>query len=139
MRPRVHNDNAAPGPFWYRYGTSTNGSTITWENPVEYGGGWNPKISWLGGSVLVEVHNGQAGSGPMYYYSGALSGQPVQYDSGNNPSVALDPVTQNTLPFPPPGQAKTIWQYVIEVHNGEAGLGPEWYHFGRVTQTEILQ
>ncbi|HUI22685.1 MAG TPA: hypothetical protein VLZ74_16830 [Methylocella sp.] len=135
----VHNDNAAPGPLWYRYGGSTDGSTITWENPVDYGAGWNPKISWLGGSVLLEVHNGQAGSGPMYYYGGVLSGQPTQYDNGNNPSVALDPVTQGTLPPPPPGQGKTIWNYAIEVHNGGAGFGPEWYHFGRVTQTEIFQ
>jgi hypothetical protein len=135
----VHNSNAAPGPFWTRSGGSTDGSNITWENPVEYGGGWNPKISFFGGRTLLEVHNGQAGSGPMYYYFGALSGQPVQYDNGNNPSVALDPVTQGTLPFPLPGQAKTIWQYVIEVHNGGVGFGSEWYHFSRVTSTEILQ
>lgn len=35
----VHNDNAAPGPLWTRNGNSTDGSTITWGNPVEYGGG----------------------------------------------------------------------------------------------------
>ena len=70
----------------------------------------------------------------MYYYSGALSGQAVQYDSGDNPSVALDPVTQDT-----PGPGKTVWQYAIEVHNVGGRFGQEWYHLGRVTTTEILQ
>ena len=63
----VHNDNAAPGPLWYCYGHSDDGSTIPEleqrGGAVIYGSGWNPKIAWA--SSLLEVHNGQAGAGPL--------------------------------------------------------------------------
>jgi hypothetical protein len=137
----VHNDNAAPGPLWYRYGQSNDGSQIpSWNNQggaviYDSAGGWNPKIAW-GPLGLLEVHNRQAGAvGPLLYHTGqfvfqnnnpAISfDQPaVGYDDGNNPSVA---VTSG------PG----CWT-AIEVHNGGTGLGPEWYHVGTYTCPTII-
>jgi hypothetical protein len=123
----VHNDNAAPGPLWYRHGHSNDGSTISWQNALTYDSGWNPKIAWAG-SFLLEVHNGGAGSGPLWYHTGAFLGpndNPAitfdpskQFDTGNNPSVAIDPAGCPAA---------------IEVHNGGAGLGPEWYNVGTYT------
>lgn len=113
----VHNDNGSPGPLWYRIGNivyTDSTPTISWQNPEIYDNGWNPKIAWAGNLVL-EVHNGQAGTGPTLYHNGTLLGPPIQYDNGNNPSVAIDPIGFLTA---------------IEVHNGGNGLGPEWYHVG---------
>jgi hypothetical protein len=122
----VHNDNGAPGPLWYRYGHSNDGSTITWQNAVTYDAGWNPKISWA--DSLLEVHNGQSGVGPMWYHTGTFLGSEdnpavkfdpsIRYDNGNNPSVAVNPIGCQTA---------------VEVHNGGTGLGPEWDHVGTYT------
>jgi hypothetical protein len=123
----VHNDNGAPGPLWYRYGHSNDGSTIDWRTAVIYDAGWNPKISWAGG--LLEVHNAQAGVvGPMWYHTATFLGAEdnpavkfdpsLRYDNGNNPSVAVNPIGCPAA---------------IEVHNGGAGFGPEWYHVGTFT------
>jgi hypothetical protein len=123
----VHNAGGAAGPMWYRFGNSSNGSTISWQNSVNYDSGWNPKISFSGGNYLLEVHNGQEGVGPMWYHSGSYSpfwsppielGSSIFYDSGNNPSVAYD-VGVDAL-------------VAIEVHNGGTGVGPQWYHRGIV-------
>jgi hypothetical protein len=121
----VHNGGGAAGPMWYRFGNSTNGSTISWQNSVHYDSGWNPKISFSAGAYLLEVHNGQEGAGPMWYHAGVYVGPnqtpPIdigpsqKYDNGFNPSVASDA-----------GFARVA----IEVHNGGNGAGPEWYHLG---------
>jgi hypothetical protein len=120
----VHNGGGGAGPMWYRFGNSTNGSTITWQNSVNYDQGWNPKISFSSGAFLIEVHNGQEGTGPMWYHAGAYLGPfqsppielgpSIRYDNGSNPSVASN--------------ASAL--IAIEVHNGGTGAGPEWYHRG---------
>jgi hypothetical protein len=120
----VHNGGAAAGPMWYRFGSSSNGSTINWQNSVNYDEGWNPKVSFSAGAFLLEVHNGQEGTGPLWYHMGVYVGPnqsppidlgpSMQYDNGNNPSVASD---VNAL-------------VAIEVHNGGTEVGPAWYHRG---------
>jgi hypothetical protein len=120
----VHNGGGGGGPMWYRFGNSTNGSTINWQNGVNYDWGWNPKISFSAGAFLLEVHNGTGGAGPLWYHTGAyvgpyeyppiVLGPSIQYDNGYNPSIATD---VNAL-------------VAIEVHNGGIGAGPEWYHRG---------
>lgn len=130
----VHNSNGDAGPLWYRVGHSTDMSTISWQDAVTYDAGWNPKIAFTG-DFLIEVHNGQAGAGPMWYKTGMLSGNDpsrvinfgtsIRYDNGYNPSVAFDPNAAQSS--------------VIEVHNGGAGLGAEWYHVGIYQPGGIIQ
>lgn len=121
----VHNGGNGAGPLWYRFGNSTNGSTINWQNSVHYDWGQDPKISFSAGAYLLEVHNGQNGAGPLWYHTGVYVGPnqtpPIelgpsqQYDNfGCNPSVASD---HDSL-------------VAIEVHNGGIGDGPEWYRLG---------
>jgi len=115
----------------YRVGHSTNLTTITWQNSTaavyDPEGGWNPKIAYWG-PVVFEVHNGSTGAGPLWYRVGEFEGSTIswqeshEYDGyGFNPSVTIDPVGYGYADSNNP---------VIEVHNGGAGLGPEWYHAG---------
>jgi len=96
--------------------------TLVWNlSDAPYDIGYNPSVA-MSGLTAVEVHNGQAGFGPMWYHVGAYNGDtgaltwgpPYNYDNGYNPSVA------------------TSGSIVVEVHNGQAGYGPMWYHVGYV-------
>jgi hypothetical protein len=120
----VHNGGGAAGPMWYRFGNSTNGSTINWQNSVHYDWGWNPKIAFSAGASLLEVHNGQEGAGPMWYRTGAYVG-PNQF-----PLVELDPSQQYDNGFNPSVASDASALVAIEAHNGGNGAGPEWYHRG---------
>jgi hypothetical protein len=127
----VHNGGDLPGPMLVHSGfwASGFGSTIIWGTSFQYDHGWNPKVAF---SIapgegrfghILEVHNGDAGA--MWYHLGSFSwgflccaslqmGLPYHYDSGWNPSVALD------------------WTNLtaIEVHDGDASA--LWYHLGQL-------
>jgi hypothetical protein len=118
----VHNGSGVAGPMWYDVGFLSSGSTIQWQKGIEYDWGWNPKVAFGDGAYLFEVHNGAGAAGPMWYHYGVFNGptqQPtiqwsnsVQYDWGFNPSVAF---SQGGIG-------------AVEVHDGNGGAGPLWYH-----------
>jgi hypothetical protein len=124
--------NGSAGPLLtYRLGHSTNLTTITWQNSAgtvyEPVGGWNPKIAFWG-PIVFEVHNGSTGAGPLWYRGGDVNATSIsweeshEYDGyGFNPSVTIDPFGYGYADSDNP---------VIEVHNGGAGIGLEWYHAG---------
>ena len=92
---------------------------------TEYDSGFNPSVA-ISGTTVVEVHNGQAESGPMWYHVGQVYdsttitwGPAYNYDTGFNPSVAISGTT------------------VVEVHNGQGEFGPMWYHVGQVSGSTI--
>jgi len=94
-------------------------------NSTEYDSGYNPAVA-ISGSTVVEVHNGQGASGPMWYHVGQVYdsatitwGPAYNYDSGFNPSVAISGST------------------VVEVHNGQGASGPMWYHVGQISGSKI--
>jgi hypothetical protein len=141
----VHNGTDSPGQMWWRYGrVSSDGKTINWQPPQPYDTGWNPKIAWFTTPIgigpntatiaagAIEVHNGQAGVGPLWYHTaptnplGAANNIPpvafspaVQFDVGNNPSIAID--TNGGCPS------------AVEVQNSATTSGPELYHAGTYT------
>lgn len=126
----VHNSGNSAGPLYYRTGTlDDNGGTITWNNPAVYdpNGGFNPQIA-VGvleddTTVVVEVHNGGNGVGPLWYRTGIVNfsantiswNDSHEFDSySTNPSVAV--FSDGT---------------VIEVHNdNDTPGGPLWYRYG---------
>jgi hypothetical protein len=92
---------------------------------TEYDTGFNPSVA-ISGTTVVEVHNGQGESGPMWYHVGQVYdsatitwGPSYNYDTGYNPSVAISRST------------------VVEVHNGQGEAGDMWYHVGTISGTMI--
>jgi hypothetical protein len=102
--------------------------SIKWGSSEPYDVGYNPSVTGSFGNYMLEVHNGQDGPGTMWYHVGQASyewpspspsikwSQYQAYDWRYNPSVAGCP------------QSNTV----IEVHNGQGGPGPMWYHLGKV-------
>jgi hypothetical protein len=127
----VHNGIAGVGPLWYRVGqVNASSKTIEWGNSVQYDkSGMNPSVA-MSGSTVVEVHNGIAGVGPLWYRAGKVNTSSktiqwensVRYDNGLNPTVAI--TLSNGLAL-------------VEVHNGGYGAGPLWYHVGYFTVAGI--
>jgi hypothetical protein len=126
----VHNAIAGVGPLWMRIGqVDTASNTIRWgnnNNAFQYDNGMNPSVA-IYGSNVVEVHNGTAGVGPLWYRVGQFNisnntiqwgnnNNAFQYDNGLNPTVAF-------------------WHGLapVEVHNGGYGVCPLWYHVGYFT------
>jgi hypothetical protein len=126
----VHNAIAGVGPLWMRIGqVDTASNTIKWgnnNNAFRYDNGMNPSVA-IYGSNVVEVHNGTAGVGPLWYRVGQFNisnntiqwgnnNNAFQYDNGLNPTVAF-------------------WHGLapVEVHNGGYGVCPLWYHVGYFT------
>src|SRR5215831_5576315 len=71
--------------------------TIQWADSFQYDhGGLNPAVAINNGGLVVEVHNGGAGAGPLWYRVGQRSGSTIQwgdsaqYDNGHNPAVAVN-------------------------------------------------
>ena len=70
----------------------------------------------------VEVHQGVAGVGPLWYRTGGLPvgwrrtdlPVPFSYDNGEAPRVAVAGPT------------------ILEVHQAGTGVGPLWYPYGRL-------
>ena len=124
----VHNGQDGAGTLWYHLGALTGGQQIQWGPSYPYDSGWNPKVAFCCGWGLLEVHNGQAGPGPLWYRQGMLTGfaagstiqwsNSLNYDTGYNPSVA------------------STYLNAVEVHNGQGGVGPLWYHKGLI---EVIQ
>jgi hypothetical protein len=94
------------GTLSYSFG-QISGNVIGWQNPVNYDTGYSPSISMLGsdfagGSAIVEVHQGETGTGPLHYRLGKLNSSTTPTGitwtpnsstkyatSGCSPSVAL--------------------------------------------------
>jgi hypothetical protein len=91
----------------YSFG-QISGNVIGWQNPVNYGTGYSPSISMLGSDLaggsgeIVEAHQGDTGTGPLYYRIGKLNSSTTPTGitwtpnsstkyatSGCSPSVAL--------------------------------------------------
>jgi hypothetical protein len=100
---------------------------ILWGDSAKYdNGGLNPTVVINNTGTIVEVHNGGAGVGPLWYRVGQLSGSTIQwgdsakYDNGGlKPAVAINDTN------------------VVEVHNGGAGVGPLWYRVGQLSGLTI--
>ena len=122
----AHNSSAAAGPLFYSVGQVQSTGTISWGASYQYDVGWNPKVALFADfNNILEVHNGGPGAGPMWYHWGNYSGPStinfgpsIEYDSGENPSVAIGS------------------RHPVEVHNGGSGPGAEWYHVGDI---ELIQ
>jgi hypothetical protein len=101
---------------------------ILWGDSAKYDdAGVDPTVATNNAGTVVEVHNGGAGVGPLWYRVGQKSGSTIQlgdsakYDNaGLNPSVGMN--DDGT---------------VVEVHNGGAGVGPLWYRVGRLSGSTI--
>ena len=123
----VHQAQAAGnvGPLWYRTGKVSPSGTVKWAvNSFQYDSGAYPSVA-VSGTTVIEVHqaNGTT-TGPLWYRMGQVqangsvkwAASSFQYDSGSQPSVALDGST------------------LIEVHqaNDPGVVGPLWYRTGEI-------
>ena len=114
----VHNGGAGAGPLVYRVGhlSGAGEETITWGLSQVYDYGNNPLVA-LCGNFVVEVHNGGADAGPLWYRLGWVSGSTItwgdshQYDTGYNPSVSI-------FGTPSPPGSPLLGSFVFEAHNG---------------------
>ena len=120
----VHQGQQGFGPMWYHVGT-VSGASINWGPSYQYDSGVAPQVAITtlpGGSpIVVEVHQGSAGFGSLWYRTGTISGNTIAwtssapYDTGLAPTIAAD-------------QSR-----VIEVHEGTANSsGLLWYHVGAI-------
>jgi hypothetical protein len=56
------------------------GQGIQWADSFQYDhGGLNPAVAVSSNGMVVEVHNGGAGAGPLWYRVGQRSGSTVQW------------------------------------------------------------
>jgi hypothetical protein len=65
----VHNGGYGVAPLWYHLGYftgATGANTIKWVDGGPYDNGMNPSVGGDSGPV-VEVHDGVAGAGPLWY------------------------------------------------------------------------
>jgi hypothetical protein len=131
----VGQDATGSGPLAYQTGSYPGGSAdwISWNyGNSDYGSGTNPNAAlamipvdnanWVAG---IEVHQGGQNNGSALWSHTAVSGWPitanltwtngVQYDTGFNPTVAIDPI----------GGFE-----VVEVHQAASGISNLWYHVG---------
>jgi len=132
----VHQGQNGVGQLWYRTAvkpaaTGAPGQDFRWYGSHPYDTGVNPSVAMTtsdSGDVIVEVHQGQDGVGPLWYRTGILSSNgdyitwnaSHQYDTGINPSVTVSGTT------------------VLEVHQGQDGVGPLWYRTGRIQGVGII-
>jgi hypothetical protein len=115
----VHQGGDGFGPLWYRTGTfNPSNWTMTWNASHPYDNGVAPAVAVVGNRV-IEVHQGTNGFGPLWYHEGYLSGSGIvweanahPYDNGYVPAVAWN--TGATMG--------------LEVHQGQAAVGPLWQH-----------
>lgn len=137
----VHQGANGAGPLWFSTATenlfaSNPAQSADWTNSAQYDLGESPSVAsgkgppYAGGSefidqtpVVVEVHQGGAGAGPLWYRTAVWNGSSLtwynshEYDSyGMSPSVAVN--TSGT---------------VVEVQQGGAGAGPLWYRVGTLS------
>ena len=140
MVVEVHQGSTGAGPLWYHMGsvyTGTSPATLAWSSTVhQYDSGAHPSVAITtlpsgsnpSGIVVVEVHQGGDGFGPLWYRSGVFNqsnwtinwNNSHQYDYGVAPAVVVD------------------GDRVFEVHQGTNGFGPLWYHTGVITGSVIV-
>ena len=142
----VHNGTDLPGQMWWRFGhVSTDGKTITWQPSQPYDTGWNPKIAWFTTPIqisirtttiaagAIEVHNGQAGVGPLWYHTAPSN--PLG-EANNLPAVVFSPPcnsTSGTIRRLPSTTTTPDVRTQSKSHNSAASFGPELYHAGTYT------
>jgi hypothetical protein len=67
----VHNAYDYASDLWYHYGGWSGGTTLNLGSPIQYDWGWNPSVAaYPTFNGVIEVHNGQGSSGPMWYHVG---------------------------------------------------------------------
>ena len=119
----VHAGQAGVGPLlesfgWYGFGA-----------PSTYAYGMNPALAKISfdeePDTVLEVHQSStAGFGPLAFMVGTIAQhgtsvswtQPIVYDYGYRPAVAVNSAGTS----------------IVEVHQGQVGLGPLWYHVGTI-------
>jgi len=139
----VHQAGAGIGPLWYSLGTprypayGSFGDAIQWQWAQQYDFGANPAVADGGvpnaglipDPAVVEVHQGQAGPGTMWWRVGTPAGNSINwgpshpYDYGSNPSIATGGYDN---------------EYVVEVHDGGWGVGPLWYKVGIIGHNQTI-
>ena len=114
------------------YGTGSgkvNGSTITWNDSHQYDNGFNPSVA-LAGNIVVEVHNGTFGVGPLWYRMGKLNGGTITWsDSHKFDSYSTNPSVSAAVTYTTNDNAIAVLD-VVEVHNSNAYAGPLWFRDG---------
>jgi hypothetical protein len=150
----AHNSSATAGNMYYhvgQVGTTTRCGFGSWcyhPDVINFGPsnyydtGWNPSVAAAPcvtnsgascGMTILEVHNGQAQAGPMWYHVGTWTsgskiawGPSTYYDTGYNPKVAIAHMGSC-------GGNEQVY-LVMEVHDGgiETTLGEQalWSHPG---------
>ncbi len=139
------------GALWYAIGVvDTATSTITWTDPISYGGGgynptvsvWGDGVSGLGkGRAVVEAHQMDSGAGPLVYNVGLLKNgtggtaptsitwstmTDIIYANGCYPSVAIS--FDGYTPPNPNGSTSNL--SVTETHEKACGTSTVEYSFG---------
>jgi hypothetical protein len=127
----IHQSGQYSSGLWYHLGTlnySTSGQSVVWgpaipvTNPTGTAvSGFAPSISVAAGYVVTAY---QAGGGTLAYVFGKISGNtvkwqnPVNYDTGYNPSIAML------------GPGLGTEANVVEAHQGDPSTGPLYYRLG---------
>jgi hypothetical protein len=140
----VHQAGLGVGPLWCRVGRvvrnppSAVNLSITWGKSVHYDNGLSPAVAmdlWPAGQlVAVEVHQGGAEVGPLWYRVGQVDGEnlsvkwgnSVRYDKGLSPALAMESTYADATSLP----------VAIEVHQAGAGVGSLRWASGK-TSAEI--
>ncbi|HEY2515895.1 MAG TPA: hypothetical protein VGI39_33725 [Polyangiaceae bacterium] len=129
----VHQAQTGFGPLLFTVGAMTSvwsPNTLAWSAPQHYDMGFAPAVAALNG-VVVEVHQGQAGFGHLWYRVGSASGNSVTwnsrsfpYDVGEHPAIALVNAIHGVV--------------VVEAHQSQDGFGPLVYRTGEIAGGTIL-
>jgi hypothetical protein len=117
----VHQSKGA-GTLWYHVGVLT-GCNCQFGGSNQYDSGRTPAVACNDGGVVVEVHQSDGPSTKMWYHVGIVNantktvawGSSINYDSGDNPSVAINNIG-----------------IVVEVHKSDGLSTKMWYHVGSV-------
>ncbi len=107
---------------------SASAQVVTWNaNAQQFDTGSKPglAVGYMNGSDWqLEVHQGQAAVGPLWYSSGnGTFGSPSSYATGTSPAVA------DATPWGLESAA------VLEVHQSQAGFGPLFYMIGTMNSS----
>jgi len=91
------------GTLSYSFG-QISGNVIRWQNPVNYGTGYSPSISMLGADLtggsgaIVEAHQGDTGTGPLYYRLGKLNSSTAPTGITWTPNSSTEYATSGCYP-----------------------------------------
>jgi hypothetical protein len=135
----VHQGGTGVGPLWSSTGSpqvpSSPGSSgsVHWTASQQYDYGMNPSVAvgstkapsgvFLGTPVVIEVHQGGSGAGPLWYRTGLRPSGGVSWKSSHEYDV------YGAFPSVAANDGGTV----VEVHQGGSGAGPLWYRVGTLS------